>query len=85
MCASPFHSLKITSRFAITNVSLNYLSKIIKEFEDFPYKGYVSKRYTHMPTVSYFYIARQLENFMMRFNLRIGLVRTQMTNTQQQN
>ena len=34
-----------------------------------------------MPTDSYFYIARHLENCMMIFNMRVCPVRTQMTNT----
>ena len=29
------------ARYAITNVSMKDISKIIKEFERFPYKGYV--------------------------------------------
>ena len=40
------------SRYCITNVSMNYLLKIIKEFENFPYKGYFRKRPKHEPTTS---------------------------------
>ena len=35
-----------------------------------------------MHTVSYFYLSRHLVTCMMRLNLRVGPVRTQMTNTQ---
>ena len=31
------------ARYAITNVSIKDISKIIKEFENLPYKGYVSE------------------------------------------
>ena len=63
------------SRYVITNVSLKGLSKIIKGFEDFPYEGYVLKRSKHVPTYSYFYLARHLAKCMMIFNMRVGLVK----------
>ena len=72
-------------RFDITNVSLKDLSKTIKEIEDLLYVGYVMKRYKHMPTYSYFYLSIQLVMCMMRFNIRVGPVRTQMTNMQNMN
>ena len=62
------------------------LSKIIKEFERFPYKGYVQKSPKHEPTDIYFYIARHLNKCMMRadaFNLHVYPVRMEMTDTQQ--
>ena len=66
--------------FAIMEVSLKDISKIIMEFKDFPYKGYLRKKSKQMSTDSYFYLSRQLANFMMR-NLR-GPVITQKTSTQ---
>ena len=44
------------ARYAITNVSMKDISKIIKEFEKLPYKGYVHNRPKHEPTTSYFYL-----------------------------
>ena len=38
------------SRYAINTVSIMYLSKIIKEFEKFPYEGYVNKSPKQEPT-----------------------------------
>ena len=38
-----------------------------------------------MPTYSYLYLARQLENYMMRFNLCAGPVTNQINNTQKIN
>ena len=38
-----------------------------------------------MPTDIYVYLTRQLENCMIRFNLRIDPVSTQITNMQQTN
>ena len=40
------------SRIAITNVIMKDLSKIIKEYEKLPYKGYMWKRPNHEPTDS---------------------------------
>ena len=44
------------TRYAITNVSMKYLSEIIKESEKLPYEGYVQKRPKHEPTDIYFYL-----------------------------
>ena len=73
------------ARYFITNVIIKYLYKIIKYFEDLPYEGYASKRSKNMPTESYFYPTRNLEKYMMIFNMCVGPVRTQMTNTQNMN
>ena len=40
--------------YAITNISLDNISKIIKEFENFCYESYVRKKSKHVPTDSYF-------------------------------
>ena len=40
------------SRYAITNVILKDISKIIKECEKLPYEGYARKRSTHDSTES---------------------------------
>ena len=58
---------------------------IIKEFEKFPYAFYLRKRSKNEPTESKFYLARHLSKCMMRHNLHVGSVRTQMTNTQKIN
>ena len=74
------------ARYVITNVSMKDISKIIKDFEKSPYKGYVHKRPKQEPTDSYFYLARQLTNCMMRagaLNSHIAHVRTEMTGMQQ--
>ena len=42
--------------YAISNVSLKDLSKIIKIFQYLPHEGYVRKRYKHVTTYSYFYL-----------------------------
>ena len=68
------------ARFYINEVSLKDLYNIIKEFKDFPYEGYVRKRYKHISTDSYLYLAIHLEIFTMR-NLR-GPIRTQNMITQ---
>ena len=52
--------------YAITNVSTKDITKIIKEFENLPYKGYVRKRPKHEPTNKFFYLSKQLDNCMMR-------------------
>ena len=73
------------SKFAITEVSLKYLSKIVNEFKDVPYEGYVRKISKYMHTDSYFYIARNLAEFMMSkksMSNSGGLVRTQNMSTQ---
>ena len=54
------------ARYVIGNVSNNYLSKIIMEFEKLPYESYEKKISKNQPTASYFYLERQLANFMMR-------------------
>ena len=62
------------------------LSKIIKDFEKLPYKGYVHNRPKHEPTDSYFYLSSQLDKCMMRadaFNFHVEPVRTKITGTQQ--
>ena len=41
------------ARYAITNVILKDISKIIKETEDLPYRGYAQKRSKHVPNKSY--------------------------------
>ena len=72
------------ARYAITNVIMKDLSKIIKDFEKLPYKGYVQKRLKHEPTASYFYLGRHLAKCMIRddaFNLHVYPVRTEMTGT----
>ena len=76
---------KKKERYAITNVSLKDISKILKEFEYLPYEGYVRKRSKHVSTDSYFYLARQLANFMMKFSMHVSPVRTQMANRQKMN
>ena len=48
---------KKKERYAINNFIIKDISKIIKEFEDLPYEGYVQKRSKHVPTDSYFYPA----------------------------
>ena len=38
------------AKYAITNISMKDISKIIKEFEKLPYEGYVRNRPKHEPT-----------------------------------
>ena len=59
-------SLNTTKKagFAITEVSLKYIYKIIKEFKDVPYEGYVRKRSKNIPTDNYLYLAINLSVFM---------------------
>ena len=62
------------------------LSKIIREFDKLPYKSYEMRRPKYKPTDSYFYLARHLENFMMRadvLNSHVYPVRTEMAGTKQ--
>ena len=54
------------SRYASVNVSMKELSKIMREFEKFPYESYERKRPKHEPAVSYFYLARHNTKCMMR-------------------
>ena len=70
------------SRYASVNVSMKELSKIMREFEKFPYESYERKRPKYDPTDSYFYLERQLAKCMMRshfLNSHIYPVRTEMT------
>ena len=53
-------------RYAIGNISMKDISKIIREFEKLLYKSYERRRPKHEPTDSYFYPARQLTKFTMR-------------------
>ena len=67
------------SRYAVVNVSMKELSKIIREFEKLPYKNYESRKLKHEPTDSYFYLARHFAKCMMRadaLNLNVYTVRT---------
>ena len=76
---------KKKERYAITNVSLMDISKIIKSFEKFPYEGYVRNRSKHEPTDSYFYLAIYHAKCIMRLNLHVVPVRTQIINTRKMN
>ena len=61
------------------------LSKIIKDFEKFPYKGSMRKRPKHEPTDSYFYLSRKVAKCIMKydaFNFHFDPVRTEMTGIQ---
>ena len=53
------------ARYAIGNVSMKDLSKIIREFEKFEKLPYEKKTPKHEPTDSYFYPSRQLAKCMM--------------------
>ena len=53
------------ARYAIRNVSMKDLSKIIREFEKLPYGIFDKKRPKHEPTDSYFSLARQLAKRIM--------------------
>ena len=62
------------------------LSKITKDFEKLPYKGYVRERPKHEPTDSYFHLVRHISKCMMRADAlksHVEPVRTKMTGTQQ--
>ena len=55
------------------------ISNIIKEFENFPYKGYVRERPKHELADSYLYLTRQFSKCMMRadaFNSHVGPIIT---------
>ena len=56
------------ARYAIKNVIMNDLSKIIRDFDKLPYKIYERRRPKHDPNDSYFYLSRQLANFLMKDN-----------------
>ena len=71
--------------YAITTVSMKYLSKSIKEFKKLPYKGYVRRSPKYEPTDSYFYLVRHLSKCIMRsdaFNSNVDSVRTELTGMQ---
>ena len=73
------------ARYAINNVIMKDLSKIIKDFEKLPYESYVRERPKHETTDSCFYLTRQLDKCMMRaedFNFHIDPVKTEMNGTQ---
>ena len=62
------------------------LSNTIRKFEKILYKSYETRRPKHETTNSYFYLARQLAECMMRadvLNFQVYPVRTEMTGTQQ--
>ena len=64
---------------------MKYLSMIIKELENFPYKSYVQKIPKHEPTGSYFYLARKITKCMMisdAFNLHADPIRKEVSDTQ---
>ena len=54
------------AKYAIGNVSEKDISKIIREFEKFEKLPYEKKRPKHEPTESYFHLARDISNCMMR-------------------
>ena len=62
--ASPKKQKK--ARYAIGNVSMKELSKIIREFDKFPYNNYEKRRPQNDPTDSYVYPARQIAKCIMR-------------------
>ena len=58
---------------------MKYPSKIIREFEKFPYKNYDRRRPNHEPTDCYLYLTRHIVKCMMRsgaLNLHLYPVRT---------
>ena len=70
---------------SITNVSLKNISKIIKTFKKLTSEGYTNKRPSNLPIESYLYLSIHLAKCIMRLNMKVGPVRTQMTNTQKMN
>ena len=73
-------------RYAINNVSMKDLSKIIRKFEKLSYKSYERRRPKHDPTDSYFYLAIQFAKCMMRtdaLNSHTYPLRTETTGTKQ--
>ena len=54
--------------YAIGNVSMKEILKIIREFEKSPYESYEKKRHKHEPTYSYFYLEINIAKSMMRAN-----------------
>ena len=74
------------TRYAIGNVSMKDLSKIIRGVEKLPYKRYERRRSKHDTTDSYFYLAIHIVKCIMRsgaINLHIYPIRTEMTGMQQ--
>ena len=70
------------ARYAIVNVSIKDLSKIIRDFERLPNKCYERRRPKHDTTDGYFYLARQIPKCIMRsdvLNLHVYPVITEMT------
>ena len=62
------------------------LSKIISEFEKFPYESCERMRHKHEPTDNYFYLARNIAKFLMLsddINSYVYHVRMESTSTQQ--
>ena len=45
----------------------------------------MQKRSIHVPTESYFYLARHIDKCMTRLNICVGPARTQITNAQKMN
>ena len=71
-------SKKINPGYAITNVGLKDISKILKKFEKLPFEVCVWKRPKHEPADSYFYLAIHLAKYMMRpdtLNLHVDPVK----------
>ena len=46
------------AQFAVTEVRINDIYRIIMDFKDVPYEGYVMKRFKHMPNDSYLYLSK---------------------------
>ena len=72
--------------YTIGNISIQDLSKIIREFERLTYKIYERRRHKNDTTDSYFNLARQLAKCMMRadvLNLHVYPIRIEMTGTKQ--
>ena len=70
--------------YAITNISMKDLSKIIKEIKKLPYKRYVWKRPKHDPIYRYFYLARQIVKCIMisdALNSHSDPIKTELTGT----
>ena len=73
------------ARYAIVNLIMKDISKIIQEFEKFTYKSSENMRPKHDPTGSYFYLSEQIAKCMMRadaLNLHVYHIRAEMTGTQ---
>ena len=75
--------VKRQSLSLLKSVSRIFL-RILRNFKYVPYEGYVMKRSKHMPTHRYFYLASQIENFMMsnlRGSVKTEIVRKEYVNT----